>query len=204
MYRKQTWTQHLNSKVIFMKYKCAYYEDTEGKSFPTHGELSSYLGKGGKVLAGGKKSITKNTPFADKLHHIRVAYDTFGPILNPILRVSEWYEKELYIFEYGADINLIKTEFPTQFRSFFEIDEELVDSLEKYNYKYTWLKKYATLIERDIELIDFIEEHDIGDDGLYNSFPDFIKNTEAFLQQINDSASVIAEKACDIFKSGWK
>ena len=187
-----------------MKYKCAYYEDTEGKSFPTHGELSSYLGKGGKVLAGGKKSITKNTPFAEKLHHIRVAYDTFGVILHPLLRASEWYEKELYIFEYGADINLIKKEFPTQFRSFFEIDEELIDDLEKYNYKYTWLKKYATLIERDIELIDFIEEHDIGDENLNKSFPLFIKNTEAFLQQINDSASVIAEKACDIFKSGWK
>ena len=94
-----------------MKYKCAYYEDTEGKSFPTHGVLSSYLGKGGKVLAGGKKSITKNTPFADKLHHIRYAYDIFSPILNPHLRVSEWYEKELYIFEYGADINLIKKPF---------------------------------------------------------------------------------------------
>ena len=187
-----------------MKYKCAYYEDTDGKSFPSHGELSSYLGKGGKVLAGGKKSITKNTPFADKLHHIRYAYDIFSPILNPHLRVSEWYEKELYIFEYGAEINLIKTEFPTQFRSFFEIDEELIDDLEKYIYKYTWLKKYATLIERDIELIDFIEEHDIGDDGLYNSFPDFIKNTRKFLKQINDSASVIAASACNIFKSGWK
>ena len=187
-----------------MKYKCAYYEDTEGKSFPTHSELSGYLGKGGKVVFGGKKSITKNTPFADKLHHIRVAYDIFSPILNPHLRVSEWYEKELYIFEYGADINLIKTEFPTQFRSFFEIDEELVDNLEKYIYKYSWLKKYATLIERDIELIDFIEEHDIGDENLNKSFPVFIKNTEIFLKQINDSASVIAERACDIFKSGWK
>ena len=58
------------------------------------------------MVFGGKKSITKNTPFADKLHHIRVAYDIFSPILNPHLRVSEWYEKELYIFEYGADINL--------------------------------------------------------------------------------------------------
>ena len=38
-----------------------------------------------------------------------------------------------------------------------------------------WLKKYATLIERDIELIDFIKEHDIGDDG----FLLCMKETEA-------------------------
>lgn len=187
-----------------MKYKCAYYEDTENKSFPSHGELSSYLGKGGKVLVGGQKSITKNTPFKDKLHYIRYAYDMFRPFLHQHLRASEWYENELYIFEYGADINLIKNEFPTQFRSFFEIDEERIDNLEKFIYKYKWLKKYATLIERDIELIDFIEVHDIGDDNLYESFPFFIKNTTSFLKQINDSASVIAADACDIFKSGWK
>ena len=187
-----------------MKFKCAYYEDTENKSFPSHGELSSYLGKGGKVLVGGQKSITKNTPFKDKLHHLRYAYDMFSPILHPNLKASEWYEKELYIFEYGADINLIKNEFPTQFRSFFEIDEALIDDLEKLVYKYKWLKKYATLIERDIELIDFIEEHNIGDENLNNSFPVFIKNTRTFLKQINDSASVTAASACDIFKSGWK
>lgn len=187
-----------------MKYKCAFYEDTENRSFPPHGELSNYLGKGGKVLFGGQKTITKNTPFKDKLQHIICAYDMFGPILNPHLRVSEWYQKELYIFEYGASIDLIKNEFPTQFRTFFEIDEKLVDNLEKFIYKYKWLKKYATLIERDIELIDFIVEHDIGDHDLNDSFPLFINNTKIFLKQINDSASVIAANACDIFKSGWK
>ena len=187
-----------------MKYKCAYYEDTEGLAFPNHSYLSGFMDKGGKVVYGGRKSITKNTPFTNKIGVIGHAYELFTPFLQPNMRVSKWYEKELYIFEYGADINFLKNEFPTQFRTYFEIDEELIDKLDNYTYRFRWLNKYATLIERDIEMLDFIKDEQIGDDKLYEAIPNYMMSTEEFLKQINISIMEAVDKACDIFKSGWK
>ena len=187
-----------------MKYKCAYYEDTEGLAFPNHSYLSGFMDKGGKVVYGGRKSITKNTPFPDKIGVIEHAYELFTPFLQPNMRVSKWYEKQLYIFEYGADIKFLKDEYPTQFRAYFEIDEELIDKLDGYVYSFRWLNKYATLIDRDIEMLDFIKEKKIGDEKLIEAIPKFMMGTEEFLNQINISIMSTAEKACDIFRSGWK
>jgi hypothetical protein len=187
-----------------MKYKCAYYEDTEDKAFPNHTYLSSFMEKGGRVVVGGKKSITKNTPFPDKIGVIEHAYEIFTPFLNRNMRVSKWYEKELYIFEYGANIKFLKDEYPTQFRTFFEIDEELIDKLNHYVYSFRWLNKYATLIDRDIEMLDFIKDKKIGDEKLIEAIPSYMMGTEEFLKQINISIMDVVENACAIFRSGWK
>ena len=186
-----------------MKYKCAYFEDTEGDAFPSHSHLSGLMEKGGKVLVGGRKSITKTTPFPTKLFTITEAYETFSPFLNPNMRTSKWYEKELYIFEYGADFKVLQNEYPTQFRTCFEIDEELVDKLGSYVYKFNWLNKFATLIDRDIEMLEFIKDKQIGDENLFEKIPSYMMNTEDFLNQVNITAMAQAEKACEIFKSGW-
>jgi hypothetical protein len=187
-----------------MKYKCAYFEDTEGYAFPSHSHLSGLMEKGGKVLVGGKKSVTKTTPFSTKLNVITLAYETFSLFLNSNVRASKWFEKELYIFEYGANFEVLQNEYPTQFRTCFEIDEERVDKLDSYVYKFNWLSKFATLIDRDIEMLDFIKEKKIGDEKLIEAIPKFMMGTEEFLNQINISIMSTAEKACDIFRSGWK
>jgi hypothetical protein len=152
----------------------------------------------------------------DWLHVLGVSQPTWAVLLtaiqrairkhckNPNMRVSKWYEKQLYIFEYGADIKLLKSEFPTQFRAYFEIDEELIDKLDHYVYSFRWLNKYATLIDRDIEMLDFIKDKNIGDEKLIEAIPNFMMGTEEFLKQINISIMDVAEKACAIFRSGWK
>lgn len=185
-----------------MPIKCAFLIDSDELKKPSYKELDDYLGKGSKVLYGGGKRKNKNLPHLDKLHLIAHAYDTFQQLLfkNNNNRYSF---PELYIFENDANATALLLKYPHNVIANFIVDASLIDELHHLSWSHYHLTSYTKTLKSNISSLTFFEEKEIGDNKLYKKFPTFIKNTEAFIIDIDANTDRIVDMAGLILKSGW-
>lgn len=185
-----------------MKVKCAIFRANYGE-MPKYSDIDKVQTKGAKVVFGGGKRKTKNTPYIEKIHLVEHSFNKFMSYI--FLESSEWRQStELFLFEDEANELFLRLRYSKEIISTFEIDEALIEEMHHYSWSYSWIEGQLQSLNRDIETYKFFEEKNIGDDKLHKKIPAHIKNIEKMILDFEGAGERIIKKAKILFTSGWQ
>jgi hypothetical protein len=185
-----------------MAVKCAIIKYDWNNPAPSYKDIDFNFGKNGKVLYGGGKRKSKNTPYLDKLHTVHYAFQHFVEILFPDIKNDFRNSFELYLFDKDAHETMLYLKYP-QTVTHFVIDDSLIDDLHHLDWSYEHLFRYMQNLEETVNLLKFFNEKDIGDAKFHKSFPAYIKANDKLQDAVVSASQRISDNASLIFKSGW-
>jgi len=152
-----------------MAVKCAILEYDYKKPAPSYKDIDINCDKNGKVLYGGGKRKSKNTPYITQLHTVIYAFGKFSELLFPDLKTHQ-HHYELYLFGDTADATMLYLKYP-QTITHFIINEDLIADLHHLEWSYDHLYRYLRTLESATNSLSFFIEKGIGDDKFQKTFP---------------------------------
>ena len=185
-----------------MSVKCAFLKYDWDTPAPEYKDIDFNFGKSGKVLYGGGKRKSKNTPYVDKLQTISYGFQHFVEILFPNTKNDIYDNFELYLFDKDAHETMLYLKYP-QTITHFVIDDDLIDAIHHLDWSYQHLVRYLRDLEGTTNSLNFFVEKDISDNKFQKSFPAYIKANEKLKDAVVSASQRIADNAGLIFKSGW-
>ena len=185
-----------------MSVKCAFIKYDWNIPAPNYKDIDLNFGKSGRVLYGGDKRKSKNTPYLDKLHTIRHGFQNFVKILFPHTKNDNYSHFELYLFDKDAHETMLYLKYP-QTITHFIIDENLIDHIHHLNWSYHHLVRYMRDLEGTTNSLNFFNEKSISDSKFERAFPAYVKANAKLKDAVTSASQRIAEQAELIFKSGW-
>jgi len=185
-----------------MAVKCAFLKTNFENPAPNYSDIDYNFGKGGKVLYGGGKRKSKNTPYLDNLHTVSYAFQHFAELLFPNIKNDIYNNFELYLFDKEANETMLYLKYP-QTVTHFVIDDSLIDDIHHLDWSYQHLFRYMRDLEGTVNSLKFFNEKDIGDAKFHKSFPTYIKANEKLQDAVVSASQRIVSNAELIFKSGW-
>jgi hypothetical protein len=185
-----------------MSVKCAFLKYDWNTPAPNYKDIDLNFGKGGKVLYGGDKRKSKNTPYIDKLHTINYGFQHFVEILFPATKNSNHNNYELYLFDKDAHETMLYLKYP-QTITHFVVDDILIDDIHHLDWSYQHLIGYMRSLEGITNSLNFFIEKNISDSEFQKAFPAYIKANDKLKDAVVSASERLAEHAGLIFKSGW-
>ena len=167
---------------------------------PTANELKTYLGRSAKLLHGNDQRNSKNTPYTDKLHLINHSFSTFSHLFSPNDRFQQVM---LYIFDDRINSTHFFLKYAPQALCHFDLDEQIIDDMNKASWDYGHLTRYLQSIQNDLGSLDFFIQKNIGDNKFHKSFPSHINSSQKFIVKIENEIKKLETKATQLFNSGW-
>ena len=184
-----------------MTVKCAILEYDYKNPAPSYKSIDVNCDKDGKVLYGGGKRKSKNTPYLTQLHTVIYAFDKFSELIFPQLKTHQ-HHYELYLFGNTADETMLYLKYP-QTITHFIIDDDLIADIHHLEWSYDHLYRYLRALESTTNSLSFFTEKGIGDDKFQKSFPAFARASDMLSDAIVSASQRITDNAGIIFKSGW-
>jgi hypothetical protein len=185
-----------------MSVKCAFIKTDWNNPAPNYKDIDLNFGKSGRVLYGGDKRKSKNTPYLDKLHTISHGFQGFVKILFPNTKNDFRDQFELYLFDKDAHETMLYLKYP-QTITHFIVDDNLIDYIHHLNWSYQHLVRYMRDLEGTTNSLNFFNEKSISDSKFERAFPAYVKANDKLKEAVISASQRIAEQAELIFKSGW-
>lgn len=185
-----------------MSVKCAVLRCNWDNPAPDYKDIDFNFGKSGKVLYGGGKRKSKNTPYLDKLHTIHYAFNSFVKILFPDITDDFYDNFELYLFDRDANETMLYLKYP-QTLTHFVVDDSLIDDIHHLEWSYQHLYRFIRDLEGTKKSLNFFVGNEIGDSKLHKSFPNYLAANDKLQDAVVTASQRIADNISLIFKSGW-